>query len=253
MPSAVAAPRDQNDILWDRIQVEQVEILAGSRARAHYLAQAVRAHGPVLNIGIGAGYLEQELVGWGTSVYTVDPSVRSVALLRQQLSLGEEFRVGRAEQLPFDDNFFGAVVVSEVLEHLDNDILAKALTEIKRVLRPGGFIIGTVPAREQLAAQTVACPNCDCQFHRWGHYQRFDAESIRSLLAKNFSVDQSFERPFVCWQTLNWKGCITSAMKMALYYLGSHGSNENVIFRASKTIAGNSAADSSRARDLAAV
>ncbi len=142
MLSGIAAPPEQNDVLWDRIQVEQVEIFASSRARLHYIAQAVRKHGPVLNIGIGAGYLEQELVGWGTPVYTVDPSARSVALLRDKLGLGDKIRVGRAEQLPFESDFFGAVVVAEVLEHLSDSILEQSLAEIRRVLRPGGFIIG---------------------------------------------------------------------------------------------------------------
>ena len=236
MLSGVATPPlEQNDALWDRIQVEQAEIFASSRARVHHLAQAVREHGPVLNIGIGAGYLEQELIGWGTRVYTIDPSARSVAMLQDKLGLGDEVCVGRAEQLPFNSDFFGAVVVAEVLEHLSTPVLRQALAEIQRVLRPGGFIVGTVPARENLAAQTVDCPRCQCQFHRWGHYQSFDRESMRSLLSDCFSVDEVYERPFVCWRTLNWVGRMAAAVKMSLYYLGRHGSSENIVFRASKT------------------
>jgi SAM-dependent methyltransferase len=236
MLSGVASPpTEPNDVLWDRIQTEQVEIFASSRARVHHMARAVREHGPVLNIGIGAGYLEQELIGWGTRIYTIDPSARSVAMLQDKLGLGDEVCVGRAEQLPFQNDFFGAVVVSEVLEHLSDPVLEQALAEIQRVLRPGGFVVGTVPAREPLDAQTVACPSCNSQFHRWGHYQSFSRDSMRSLLNQFFSVDQVIERPFVCWESLTWKGRIFAAVKMAFYYLGSHGSNEKVVFRATKT------------------
>ncbi|HTU25564.1 MAG TPA: class I SAM-dependent methyltransferase [Pirellulales bacterium] len=241
MPSAAALPTEPkeavepNDALWDRIQVEQLEIFDSSRARVHHLARAVRAHGPVLNIGIGAGYLEQELIGWGTPVYTIDPSARSVGLLQQRLGLSDEVCVGRAEQLPYEDNFFGAVVVAEVLEHLTNTVLEQALAEIHRVLRPGGFIIGTVPARERLANQTVVCPSCQCQFHRWGHYQSFTAGRMRELLARTFEVDYSIERPLVCWKSLNWVGRAIAAAKLGLYYLGRHGSGENLVFKASKT------------------
>ncbi|HEX4145202.1 MAG TPA: class I SAM-dependent methyltransferase [Pirellulales bacterium] len=236
MLSGVASPPvEPNDALWDRIQIEQAEIFDSSRARVHHLARAVRQHGPVLNIGIGAGYLEQELIGWGTPVHTIDPSARSVAMLQEKIGLGDEIRVGRAEQLPFASDFFGAVVVAEVLEHLTTPVLRQALAEIHRVLRPRGFIIGTVPARENLAAQTVDCPTCQCHFHRWGHYQSFNRDSMRSLLAETFSVDEVFERPFVCWRTLNWVGRLAAAVKMGLYYLGRHGSSENVVFRASKT------------------
>jgi hypothetical protein len=58
---------------------------------------------------------------------------------------------------------------------------------------------------------------------------------MRSLLADWFSVDEVYERPFVCWRTLNWVGRMAAAAKMGLYYLGRHGSSENVVFRASKT------------------
>jgi SAM-dependent methyltransferase len=241
MPTGVVELPEQNDALWDRLQVDEVEVFAGSQTRLHYLARAVRGHGPVLNIGVGAGYLEEELLRWGTRIHAVDPSSRAVSRLQHKLGLGDEIRVGRAEQLPFDGDFFGAVVVSEVLEHLTDQALDQALAEIHRVLRPGGFIIGTVPAGENLAAQTVACPSCQCQFHRWGHHQRFDCDRMRSMLADWFSVDRVFQRPLICWQSLNWRGRIAAAVKMALYFVGSHGSGENVVFRATKTGAGSAA------------
>ena len=46
-------------------------------------------------------------------------------------------------QLPFADNTFHAVIMSEVLEHLDDE--ATALSEVFRVLKPGGVLVLTVP------------------------------------------------------------------------------------------------------------
>lgn len=46
-------------------------------------------------------------------------------------------------ELPFPDDYFHAVILSEILEHLDDD--AAALREIYRVLKPGGVIAITVP------------------------------------------------------------------------------------------------------------
>lgn len=46
-------------------------------------------------------------------------------------------------QLPFPDNFFHAAILSEIMEHLDDD--AAAAREIFRVLKPGGVMVITVP------------------------------------------------------------------------------------------------------------
>lgn len=53
------------------------------------------------------------------------------------------FTVGDAGRLPFADNSFDAVICSEVLEHLPDVPLA--LSEIGRVLKPGGKFALSVP------------------------------------------------------------------------------------------------------------
>lgn len=45
--------------------------------------------------------------------------------------------------LPYPDNTFDAVILSEVLEHIDDDVAG--LKEIYRVLKPGGVVAITVP------------------------------------------------------------------------------------------------------------
>jgi SAM-dependent methyltransferase len=49
-----------------------------------------------------------------------------------------------ATAIPFGDSVFDAVFLFDVLEHVDEE--AKALAEIRRVLRPGGALLVTVPA-----------------------------------------------------------------------------------------------------------
>lgn len=50
---------------------------------------------------------------------------------------------GTLYSLPFADNTFDKIILSEVLEHLHHD--AAALREILRVMKPGGLIAITVP------------------------------------------------------------------------------------------------------------
>lgn len=56
---------------------------------------------------------------------------------------GVYFVVGDVLKMPFSDNYFDKVIMSEVCEHLLNDL--KGLKEVYRVLKPKGFVILTVP------------------------------------------------------------------------------------------------------------
>mgnify|MGYP002633438234 CR=1 FL=1 len=51
---------------------------------------------------------------------------------------------GDATKLPFEDNTFDCVVTSEVLEHIQDDV--SVLSELHRVLKPGGSLGVTVPS-----------------------------------------------------------------------------------------------------------
>ncbi|HML25019.1 MAG TPA: class I SAM-dependent methyltransferase [Aggregatilinea sp.] len=50
---------------------------------------------------------------------------------------------GNIYRLPFPDNYFDGVLLSEILEHIDDDVTG--LREVYRVLKPGGVVAITVP------------------------------------------------------------------------------------------------------------
>jgi SAM-dependent methyltransferase len=50
---------------------------------------------------------------------------------------------GTIYALPFPDDYFDGVILSEILEHLDDDVAG--LREVRRVLKPGGVVAITVP------------------------------------------------------------------------------------------------------------
>jgi predicted SAM-dependent methyltransferase len=58
--------------------------------------------------------------------------------------------------IPFDDNSIDAVYHSHFLEHLDRPIARLFMTEVKRVLRPGGIQRIAIPDMERLAAAYLA-------------------------------------------------------------------------------------------------
>ncbi len=74
----------------------------------------------------------------------VDAALGELAAVRMPEDGGEAARVQAvAGRLPFPDAIFDAVILSEVLEHLDDDLAG--LREVARVLRPGGRVAVTVP------------------------------------------------------------------------------------------------------------
>lgn len=222
------------ELIWDYFQNEAPDSFEGSSARLRFLSERIRPTECVLNVGCGTGIFERLALARGNDVYSLDPNEKSIQHLRTQLNLGEKAKTGYIQNMPFADSFFDVVVVSEVLEHLTSEVSRQGLADIRRVLKPGGRIIGTVPSREDLRQQMVVCPCCGQKFHRWGHEQSFDVPKMRTALAELFAVTTVIERPFSAWRTLNWKGKIMSALKSGLWRLGCHGSNENVFFEAIK-------------------
>lgn len=56
------------------------------------------------------------------------------------------------------------------------------LREIARSPAPGGRLVATVPLNEDLRKSTLACPECKCHFHRYGHRQTFTLDAFGALL-----------------------------------------------------------------------
>lgn len=229
-----ALPDPVQHRIWDHYQNDARESFAASTSRLRHLAGMVPRGGRVLDVGVGSGVFEEVATAMGLQVYALDPSERSIASLRERLAMGERAQVGYSQSMPFPDGHFDAVVMSEVMEHLPDDVLAKTVEEIHRVLVPGGVLLGTVPARDEIERHTVFCLHCGERFHRWGHVRAFDEASMRALLSRTLRVEEIYERPFTTWGALNWKGKATAAVKMAMWKAGVHGGDEHIVFRARK-------------------
>jgi len=97
----------------------------------------------VLDIGCGNGrhivYLAREK--W--NVYGLDISQKSLDIADEWLEregLFAELKKGCATALPYPDEYFDVVICFGVLDHLLFDDTEAAITEIDRVLKPGGLV-----------------------------------------------------------------------------------------------------------------
>jgi tRNA (uracil-5-)-methyltransferase TRM9 len=98
----------------------------------------------VLDVGCGHGRHARSLALTGHQVVGVDFSQRLLSIGKEETSAKREFRaiewlVGEATALPFPDRTFDAALSIAVLHHLPSrDGRLRALSEMGRVLRPGG-------------------------------------------------------------------------------------------------------------------
>ena len=220
------------DVIWDHFQSEGAEAFRHSDPRLAFLASRLRPSERVLNIGVGTGGLERQAAAKGVEIWSLDPSERAIERLRRELDLGERAKAGYSQDMPFPHGQFDAVVMSEVVEHLADDILMPTLAEVERVLKPGGRFIGTVPARENLADNEAVCPCCEHRFHRWGHVRSFDVADLRRLLETRFEVAGIGERFFADWEGAKWRRRIAGLAKRFLSWrgIGTYGANRSIFF-----------------------
>jgi len=193
----MALEQHEQDRIWHYHQVDNRSSFDLSYPRLRFLAERSAPQSRILNIGVGSGYLEELLVRRGVEVYSLDPSAESIGRLQDTLGMGSRARQGYSQDIPFEAGYFDTVIMTEVLEHLSTAIIHPTLDEVRRVLKPGGELTGTVPYREDLKANEVMCPHCLKTFHRWGHERRFDAESLTALFGEHgFLMERAYPRAF---------------------------------------------------------
>ena len=102
--------------------------------------------GRVLDIGCGTYPLFLARTSFAEK-YGIDKLVDEGCLKGRQVSgiRLAHYNVEGGDSLPFEDNYFEAVTMLAVYEHVEQDRLLHVLNEIYRVLRPGGIHVATTP------------------------------------------------------------------------------------------------------------
>ncbi len=135
-----------------------------------YEAAAKLVHGRVLEIGTGEGYGISTIASKVDYLLTIDKFQRS---LEPQANV--EFR--QMNIPPFvgiEDNSFDFVISFQVIEHIQNDKLY--VSEIQRVLKPGGKFIVTTPNKTMSITRNP-----------W-HIREYLPQELVALLKEKFSA-----------------------------------------------------------------
>lgn len=152
---------------------------------AHLERELVRAcdgrAAEILDAGCGTGGLIRRMgaghPSWRWTGIDAEPLACELARSRCAAEIVE----GSLMALPFAGGAFDAVVCSDVLYHLDDDVAA--LREIFRVLRPGGIVVINVPAHRWLWSYH------DVTVHGRRRYER--AELKEKLRTAGFGSSQA--------------------------------------------------------------
>jgi SAM-dependent methyltransferase len=129
----------------------------------------------ILEAGCGEGELAERLrLETSADVVAVDQSPRMVELARER---GVDARLGRAEELQFEDESFDCVVAAWMLYHVE--ALDRALAEFSRVLIPGGRLVAVTNGREHLRELFDLIGRGRMEFN-------FPAEDAPKILGRHF-------------------------------------------------------------------
>lgn len=107
----------------------------------------------ILDAGSGPGHHSDFLTECGNTIVGVDLSITQLLLARSRSNSRSSYVCADILQLPFIARCYDGVWCSATLVHLPLHLFDSALSELKRVLRPGGFVsfsvsVGKLPAVE---------------------------------------------------------------------------------------------------------
>ncbi len=131
----------------------------------------------LLDLGCGSGWLAQLCQEAGVRVVATDIATAGVAGARARFPGAARFAVTDAYHTALADESFDAVVLSEVVEHLEDP--GAGLREAARITKRGGRILVTVPYRETIVDHL--CVHCNRLTPANAHLHSFDDDDLRQL------------------------------------------------------------------------
>ncbi|WP_448339109.1 methyltransferase domain-containing protein [Desulfovibrio piger] len=193
----------------------------------YLLACELAAGKTVLDIACGDGYGSAMLARHAAQVTGVDIDTPTVERARgKYVADNLRFLQGSATDIPLDDDSVDLVISFETIEHLmEQD---RMLYEIRRVLRPEGFLLISSPDKYEYSD----VPG----YHNEFHLKELYRQEFEALLQKHFSrhallgqrvvfgslIASAETRPFLSWSKVEEQGR-TEGLAHAVYHIAVAG------------------------------
>jgi SAM-dependent methyltransferase len=170
-------PSRYDDELWELVPEHTREV-------PEHLREFVRSLGSVgraLDLGCGDGSLTASLQA--AELVAADVSPVALVRARRWLPGARLCELEPDAQLPFGDGEFELVLCAETLEHVRDVQLF--LSEVRRVLRPGGSLALTTPAHGRADGLAILAAGFERRFDPLSPHLRFlTSRSLRRLLGE---------------------------------------------------------------------
>ncbi len=167
----------------------------------------------LLDLGCGGGRHAFEAARRGARVVALDTDLADLAdvgavfaAMAEEAPLVAATTGADALRLPFPDGAFDRVVAAEVLEHIGPD--GDALTELARVLRPGGTIAVTVPAWLSERVCWALSEDYHAPAVEGGHVRVYSARLLRSRLRAAGLAPSASHRAHALHTPYWWLRCL---------------------------------------------
>lgn len=143
----------------------------------------------LLDAGCGNG-IESGPYAELLEVHGVDNQAEHIAHCRKTYSRAH-YHLSDLARLDFPENHFAAVLMNQVIEHLERPV--EVVSEVRRVLEPGGVLIVATPNYGNFA-----WPLIENTYHRWfvsdfdseeNHVTHYTADLLRRHLADFVDVE----------------------------------------------------------------
>lgn len=200
----------------------------------------------ILEVGCGDGFYLHLLSNLGIKnlkLVGVDVDKNALKSARKNLK-GKKVTLKHGdvmEKLPFKDNSFDKIIMSEVAEHLPDDV--KGLKEVYRVIKPGGILCLTVPSANypflwdpvNWLLEHLFETHIKSGFFAgiWNQHERlYEKNQIKKVIEKaGFRVD---EQKLITWWCLPFNHYLINIGARIL----ANGGNENFVTGANKFSSG---------------
>jgi ubiquinone/menaquinone biosynthesis C-methylase UbiE/uncharacterized protein YbaR (Trm112 family) len=154
------------------------------RLREYILSIVPKGAQSILDVGCGSAWVAKSFQNSGKFMCSLDVSSENPRKAIERYPSPNHVGVAAdAYHLPFKDGSFGAIIASEIIEHVDDPKAFAA--ELMRVVIPNGAVIISTPYKEKLVYEL--CIHCNQLTPHNAHLHSWNESSLRALFNGSFS------------------------------------------------------------------